>query len=77
MNILRTIPIAIAVISMMVTVATYRALASDVTILEATPYKLVISIIIFPSGQHDARPVFEEAEKLGDFFDSVRIRGGA
>lgn len=65
MQILRRIPIAIAFISAMLTVASYRALATDVTILEATSDKLVISIIIFPSGQHEGRLPFEEAERLG------------
>ena len=65
MKILRRIPITIAVISAMVTVASYRVLATDVTILEETPDKLVISIIIYPSGQHEGRDPFEEAERLG------------
>lgn len=65
MKILRRIPIAIAFITAIVTVASYRALATDVTILEATPDKFVISIIIFPSGQHEGRHPMEEAERLG------------
>lgn len=67
MKILRRIPIAIAFISAMVTVASYRALASDVTIIEATPDELVIrlSMIPNPSGQHGGRHPFEEAERLG------------
>lgn len=65
MKILSKIPIAVAFISAMVTVASYRALATDVTILEATPDKLVISIIIFPSGQHEGRNPLEETERLG------------
>ena len=63
MKILRTLPIAIAVISAMVTVASSRTLASDMTILEATPQKLVLSIPDV-SDQEKFRQHFEEAKKM-------------
>ena len=43
MMILRKIPIAMAVISAMVAVASCQTPASELTILEATPHKLVLS----------------------------------
>ncbi len=56
----RRMPITIAVISAMVTIASSGTPASDVTVLQATPHKLVLSAPVL-SGKH----VFEKAKKLG------------
>ena len=70
MKILRRIPIAIAVISAMVTVASCRTPASDLTIpasdltiLEATPHKLVLLV---PRGSEpDINEQLQEVKRLG------------
>ena len=64
----RRMPITIAVISAMVTIASCGTPASassgtpasDLTVLQATPHKLVLSAPVL-SGKH----VFEKAKKLG------------
>ena len=63
MNNLRRIPITIAVISAIVTVASSRTLASDLIILEATPQKLVVPIPA-SGGQEKLGQHLEEAKQL-------------
>ena len=63
MKILRRIPIAIAFISAMVTVASYRALASEVTTLEATPHKLVL--LLHWGSKAATVEEFREVQRLG------------
>ena len=79
MKILRRIPITIAVISAMVTVASSRTLATDLTILEATPQKFVVSIPT-SSGQEEIGQHLEEAKKMAaehcKKFDRVAGKGG-
>lgn len=63
MKILRRIPIAIAFISAMVTVASYRALATEVTTIEATPDKLVL--LLHWGSKSATVEEFREAIRLG------------
>ena len=56
----RRMPITIAVISAMVTIASSGAPASDVTVLQAAPDKLVLTAPL-TSGKHG----YEEAKRLG------------
>ncbi len=76
MKILRRMPITIAVISAMMTVASWGAPASDLTILEAISHKLVLSL---PDSISQASKNFEEAERLAaehcKKFD--KVAGGA